>query len=298
MQVEVGGLSLEVELHGAEDAPALLLIPGMGMQLVDWPLGLVEALTDQGFCVVRYDPRDVGLSTSMDTLGRASVASAAMVRLFGLQPIAAYTLADLATEAIGLLDALGIAQAHVCGVSMGGMVAQRLALAAPQRVLSMTLMMTSSSSPWLPRPDHRVMQRMFVRPPSATDFEALVAHFVELHRLIGSPGYPESDDALHARVAEGLRRSYRPKACERQAVAVLADPDRSRELKQLDLPCAVIHGKADRLVPPAAGRDLARLLRGSVLHEIPGMGHDLPAALWPRFAAEIAAVAAQSVISW
>lgn len=114
------------------------------------------------------------------------------MRLFRLQPTAAYALGDLAAEAIGLLDALGIAQAHVCGMSMGGMVAQRLALAAPQRVLSLTLMMSSSGSPWLPRPDHRVMQRMFVRPLSATNSEGLVAHFVELHRPIGSSGYPKA----------------------------------------------------------------------------------------------------------
>lgn len=289
MQMHVGGLRLEVDLQGPADGTPLLLIQGLGMQLTDWPEGLVRMAVDAGFRVIRYDPRDIGLSTPLDHLGRTPVAGAAvtmtMGAFWGVKPRPAYTLADLADEASGLLKALGLARAVVVGMSMGGIVAQHLARLHPQQVTGLGLMMTTSGSPWLPRMDHRVAQALFAPPPSRHHFEPLVHHHLAVHRLIASPAFPEDPKALHARVAAGLRRSFRPQAVERQVVAVMADGDRSPWLKALAVPCLVVHGQADRMVPAAAGRDLARRIPGARHEEIPGLGHDLPEAPWPRFVA-------------
>lgn len=291
LAVQAGGLRLVVEQSGPADGMPLLLIPGLGMQLTDWPTGLVAQLGAAGFRVICADPRDMGLSQPMDELGRAPVHTAAITSLFGLRPKSAYSLADLAQDASHLLDALGIDSAHVCGASMGGMVAQHLAVDHPQRVRSLTLMMSTSGSPWLPRGDAQVLQQMFKHPPPRARFEALVEHFARMHRAIGSPAWPEPEEELIERVRAGLLRSYRPRALERQAVAVMADGDRSALLPLIHSPTLVIHGGADLLVPPAAGRDLARRIHGAVLDEVDGMGHDFPRALWPRFVAGLQSVA-------
>lgn len=289
--VQAGGITLAVELSGPPGGAPLLLVPGLGMQLTDWPAGLVAELGAAGFCVICADPRDLGLSQPMDDLGRAPVHATVLTQMFGLRSRVPYTLADLAQDAVHLLDALGIGRAHVCGASMGGMVAQHLAASHPQRLRSLTLMMSSSGSPWLPRGHPQVLQQMFSRPPPRAHFDELVAHFARLHRSIGSPNWPEPEQELEARVRTGLLRAYRPQALERQAVAVMADGDRSPLLRHITAPTAVIHGGADPLVPPAAGRDLAKRIQGAVLDEIPGMGHDFPEALWPRFVADLLSVA-------
>jgi pimeloyl-ACP methyl ester carboxylesterase len=199
----------------------------------------------------------------------------------------------MAADSLGVLDALGIGSAHVCGASMGGMIAQRMTLAAPERVKSLTLMMTSSGSRHLPGPSLQVRSALMSRPKEKS-LTGIVEHFVGLYRLIGSPAYPTEPDELRARFTKAVRRSYRPAGTARQMVAILADGDRSPLLAGIGVPTHVIHGAADPLVRVAAGRDLARRIPGATLDVVDGMGHDLPAALWPRFMAGIEATAARA----
>jgi pimeloyl-ACP methyl ester carboxylesterase len=292
--LQVNGVLLDVAIAGPADGQALVMIPGLGMQWIDWPARLVLALVKAGFRVILFDPRDIGLSQDMGHLGRAHLPMAAFSRMLGMRPSTPYTLGELADDVVGLLDALGLASAHVCGMSMGGMIAQRLAIHHPQRVLSLSLMMTSSGSPWLPSANPLLMQRLAVRPPSRRDPAALLAHMVGMNRLIESPAWPEAEDITVARVRAGLARSYRPHAVQRQATAVMADGDRTALLRKLRVPTQIIHGLADPLVPAAAAKDLAKQIPDARLDLIEGMVHDLPEALWPRFVQAIRCVADQA----
>ena len=292
--VQINGAELDVAIAGPASGQALVMIPGLGMQWPDWPSGLVSALVKAGFQVILFDPRDIGLSQDMEHLGRANLPTAALGRMLGMRTNTAYTLGELAEDVTGLLDALGLPSAHVCGMSMGGMVAQRLAIHHPERVLSLSLMMTSSGSPWLPSANPLLMHRLAVRPPSRRDPAALLAHMVSMNRLLESPAWPEAEAVTVARVHAGLVRSYRPHAVQRQAAAVMADGDRSALLRKLRVPTQIIHGLADQLVPAAAAKDLAKQIQGARMDLIEGMGHDLPEALWPRFVQDIRSVADQA----
>jgi len=294
MQVRANGIRLEVEDHGSPHGEPLVLIMGLGMQLVAWHEDFVQSLVARGFRVIRFDNRDAGLSHDFDHLGVPNVALEAMKHAMGLPVRSAYTLADMADDTAGLLDTLGIASAHVCGASMGGMVAQQLAVRHAPRVRSLTLMMTSSGARRLPGPSFRVRSALLSRPDDPKRFESIVAHYVSLYKLIGSPGYPSTDDWLWQRLSMSVRRSYRPRGAMRQLTAIAADGDRSRLLAQIKAPTRVLHGLADPLVPVAAGRDLAARIPGAQLDLVEGMGHDLPVALWPRFADAISAAATLS----
>jgi pimeloyl-ACP methyl ester carboxylesterase len=201
---------------------------------------------------------------------------------FGLPVRAPYALSDLAADALGVLDALGIAQAHVVGASMGGMIAQRMALAAPQRVLTLTSIMSSSGARHLPGPQPRVLQVLMSRPRDHGE-AAVLAHYVRLFQAIGSPGYPSSDEELRKRILDSVRRGgYRPAGSARQLAAIVADGTRAEELRGIRVPTLVLHGSDDPLVPPACGEDTARRIPGARFVSIPGMGHDLPPAVVER----------------
>jgi pimeloyl-ACP methyl ester carboxylesterase len=204
-----------------------------------------------------------------------------------------YTLADMADDTAGLLDAFGIASAHVCGASMGGMISQRLAERHPDRVKSLTLMMTSGGSRHLPGPSLKVRSSLISRPKVA-GIAGIVEHYVNLYGLIGSPAYPAEHDDLRQRFTRSVTRSYRPAGTARQMVAIAADGDRTPLLAGIRKPTHVIHGAADPLVPVPAGKDLAARIPGATLDVIDGMGHDLPRALWPRFVAGIAGAAGRA----
>jgi pimeloyl-ACP methyl ester carboxylesterase len=212
----------------------------------------------------------------------------------GLRVRAPYTVADMADDTAGLLDAMGIPAAHVCGASMGGMIAQQLAVRHPGRVRSLTLVMTSSGARRLPGPALKVRAALISRPADPNSAQSIVDHYMKLYRLIGSPGFPASDAYLHERLGESVRRAYRPRGTARQMVAIAADGDRSGLLAQIRVPTQIIHGQADPLVPAAAGRDLARKIAGAEIDLVPGMGHDLPTELWPRFVAGIGAAAGRA----
>jgi pimeloyl-ACP methyl ester carboxylesterase len=298
MQVSANGVHIEVDVRGPDSGEPLLMIMGLGMQLVAWPEGLVDELVAHGFRVIRFDNRDIGLSQPFDQLGVPSVPLAALLHTLRLPVKAPYQLADLARDAVGVLDALGIAKAHVCGASMGGMIAQHLGFAHGDRLKSLTLMMTSSGARSLPRESFKVRRVLMSRPrrgatPEQT-LDNILDHFVRLYGVIGSPGHTTEPQALRERIAGSVRRSFRPQAVARQLVAIAADSRRAERLPRIMAPTLVIHGEGDALIPVAAAHDLARRIPGARLEIIPGWGHDLPEALWPRLAAEIAAIAQRS----
>lgn len=293
MKVSAGGVQLEVEDHGPPNGEPLVLIMGLGMQLVAWPDGLVELLVARGFRVIRFDNRDIGLSQRFDDLGVPNLPLVAMKAALGLPVHAPYAIADLADDTAALLDALGLASAHVCGASMGGMVAQHLAARHAARVRSLTLMMTTSGARRLPQPSLRVRAALIGR-PARLDVDALVDHYVHLLHVIGSPGFPPDEAELRERLELSIRRSFRPRAVARQIAAIAADGDRSALLARVAAPTAILHGAADPLIPVAAAHDLAAKITGASVEVIPGWGHDLPRELWPRQAEVIAGVAARS----
>ena len=286
MQLSANGLAIEVDDQGPPDGVPLLMIMGLGMQLTAWPDALVRLLVARGFRVVRFDNRDAGLSEGFDASGTPSLAWALLRFMLHLPVVAPYGLADMAEDAFGVLDALGITQAHVCGASMGGMIAQHMAASRPERVSRLTLIMTTSGSRRLPQSSARVRATMLDR-RGGDDVDSAVARLVRLFSVIGSPGYPPDPAELRARLAASVRRAWRPGGVVRQIVAIAADGDRTPLLSRISSPTHIVHGGDDPLVPVAAAHDLHVRIAGSTLEIVPGMGHDLPAALWPPLARAI-----------
>lgn len=274
MQVEANGIRIEVEDSGGS-GPAVLLVMGLGMQLTAWPERLVDGLRQAGYRVFRHDNRDAGLSESFDHCGRPRMASGLLRYNLRLRVPAPYGVADMAADALGVLDALGVARAHLVGASMGGMIAQRMAIAAPRRVPSLTSIMSSSGARGLPGPRPPVVRAMLGRPRAGTR-EAVMAYYLDFFRAIGSPGFPTPPAQLRAQIEAGLRRAYHPYGALRQTLAVLADTERARELARIRCPTLVVHGRDDPFVPLACGEDTARRIPGARLQVIDGMGHDLP----------------------
>ncbi len=286
--VAANGTALEVDDQGPTSAEPVLLVMGLGMQLVAWPDELVQRLLAHGLRVIRFDNRDAGLSQGFDELGKPNLAAAGVRHLLHLPVKAPYTLADMAADTLGLIDALGLPRVHLVGASMGGMIAQHLAARHPQRVASLGLIMTTSGARELPQPGWEVRGLLMQR-PNGRDPEAVVAHFERLLRVIGSPGYPPDPLRLRERLRATVARAWRPAGTVRQLAAVVADGDRSALLPRITAPTLVIHGEADPLVPVAAGRDLARRIAGAESDFIAGMGHDLPLPLLNRIADGLAA---------
>jgi pimeloyl-ACP methyl ester carboxylesterase len=294
MQISANGISLEVEDHGSPAGEPLVLIMGLGMQLVAWHPDFVAMLVARGFRVIRFDNRDIGLSQRFDHLGVPNLALDSLRFAVGMKVKAPYTVADMADDTAALLAAMGIPSAHICGASMGGMIAQQLAVRHPQRVKSLTLIMTSSGARSLPGPSLKVRSALISRPADPKNVQSVIEHYVKLYRLIGSPDYPAPEAYLQERLGESVRRSYRPAGTARQMVAIAADGNRSPLLGQIRQPTQIIHGKADPLVPVEAGLDLGAKIAGAEIDLIPGMGHDLPTPLWPRFVAGIAGAAGRA----
>jgi len=294
MQISANGIALEVEDHGPSNGEPLVLVMGLGMQLVAWHPDFVAMLVARGFRVIRFDNRDIGLSQRFDHLGVPNLALDSLKYAVGMKVNAPYTVATMADDTAGLLDALGLSSAHICGASMGGMIAQQLAVRHPKRVRSLTLIMTSSGSRRLPGPSLKVRSALISRPKDARNVQSVIEHYVKLYKLIGSPGYPADDAYLDERLGLSVRRSYRPQGTARQMVAIAADGNRSPLLAALKVPTQIIHGQDDPLVPVAAGHDLAAKIPGAQLDVIAGMGHDLPVPLWPRFVAGISGIAGRA----
>lgn len=280
--IRANGIELAYEEFGEPDRPVILLIMGLGTQMIAWPEAFCRGLAARGYRVVRFDNRDIGLSQKMDG-GRVPhlIKMAAYSRL-NLPLEVPYRLQDMAQDAICLLDALDIDSAHIVGASMGGMIAQLIAGHFPFRVLSLTSIMSSSGRRSLPGANRNVALHM-LRRPSSTDPEALQEHAMRTWRLIGSPDYQPTDAALRDKLSQSYQRSHYPAGHARHMAAIMASGDRIKVLKKIVAPTLVIHGKADPLVPVAAGIDTARLVRGARLELFDGMGHDLPTPLLPHF---------------
>jgi pimeloyl-ACP methyl ester carboxylesterase len=272
--------SLRLDTGGVDGIP-ILLIMGLGMQLTAWPAPLVDGLNGLGHAVIRFDNRDIGLSTKRAEWGRPNLVAMALRQAIGLPVHATYTLDDMAADTVGLLDALGVARAHVLGVSMGGMIGQLLAARYRERVASFTCVMSSSGARYLPGPTGKARRALLSRPRDTHDHDAIVDHFVQVYRAIGSPGYPTPEPQLRMHIAHGVRRAHHPLGVVRQLAAIAASGDRSRLLRDIAAPTTIVHGRSDPLVPVAAAHDLARKIPGAELRIIDGMGHDLPEQLLP-----------------
>ncbi|TXS95184.1 alpha/beta hydrolase [Parahaliea maris] len=288
------GVELEYERYGNPEHETVLLIQGLGAQLVHWPMALVELLVERGFQVVRFDNRDIGLSQKLSHLpvpnGRRLLFRT-MLRLPYRPP---YRLDDMAADSVGLLDALEIDAAHIVGASMGGMIAQLVASHYPERALSLTSIMSTTGNPRLPRPTRAAAAALVAPRPDPADHEAVVARGLKLARAIGSPAYPADPEVLRQASLAVAARSYQSEGPGRQLAASLAAGDRRRHLRRLMLPVTVLHGKDDPLIRVACGVDTARNIPGAELRVIPGMGHDFPEALMPEFADAIEAAARRS----
>ena len=285
--LNANGIRIAFETTGSARGVPLLLIHGLGMQLTAWPDAFVDGLAEQGFYVIRFDNRDCGLSTKFDAAGTPNLALAWLKTRLRLPLRPAYQLDDMAQDALAVLSALGVARAHVVGVSMGGMIAQLLAAHHGHRVLTLTSIMSSSGRRGLPGPTRAVRRAMLRRPADAASVDSVLDNAVKVWRAIGSPAYPTADAALRRRVLRALRRSNCPSGAARQMVAIAAAPDRTALLAQLTMPTLVIHGAADPLVPVACGVDVADHVPGARLEIIEGMGHDLPDQLVERLLALI-----------
>jgi pimeloyl-ACP methyl ester carboxylesterase len=274
--VRSNGIELEYESLGGPDDPPLVLIMGLGAQLIDWPDEFCDQLAGQGFRVIRFDNRDAGLSTGFDELGPPDLAAV----LSGDRSAAPYRLADMAEDTAGLLDALGIASAHIAGASLGGMVAQQLIVDHPDRVrsLSSIMSMTGDHSVGRPTPEAAAV---LGRPPVASRADA-IANAVAGSRVIGSPGFPVDDAERLRRATSKYDRAYRPFGTLRQYAAAAASPDRTAALRGVTVPTVVIHGDSDPLIDVSGGRATAAAVPGAELVIVPGMGHDLPRDAWPE----------------
>lgn len=279
------GIDIAYETSGNPDGPPVLLVMGLGMQLVSWPAEFVQGLEQQGCFVIRFDNRDSGLSTKFDLAGVPNLPLSYVKSLVGWPLRSAYLLSDMAADACCLLGALRIGQAHVIGVSMGGMIAQIFAARYPERTLSLASIMSSSGRRGLPGPTRAARRALMQPAPAAAQRERLIEHMTQTFRVIGSPAFPIPEKMLRERIARSIDRSLCPGGVARQLVAIAASGDRSPLLEQIVRPSLVIHGAQDPLVPVACGIDTARRIAGAVLHVIDGMGHDLPPQLIPRLLA-------------
>ena len=296
-QVNANGLTLEYESLGSESDPALILIMGLGAQLVRWPLPLCEKLVAEGFRVIRFDNRDIGLSTKLRDQPVPSLATLMAQRMAGLPMKVPYTLADMARDTVGLMDALHVRQAHLVGTSMGGMIAQIVAADCPHRVLSLTSIMSTSGNRALPLPTPAASAIVMSRAPHPSCLEAYVQHGLRAMRVLGSPAAEWDEQRVRDRLISEANRSYYPDGFARQMAAVVASGDRRASLRHIKAPTMVVHGAEDPLVPLACGRDTAANIADAEFRIVPGMGHDLPPMFYDTLVDAIASVAKRASIA-
>lgn len=282
MQIVANGITLDYETHGAEEAPPLILVRGLGSQLIHWPDALIAALTGAGYRVIRFDNRDVGRSQRCPAPGVTGEADDILrAAKAGALPPPAYSLGDMARDVTGLMDALGIDRAHVLGISMGGAILQLLTLHHADRLLSATIVMTACRSLGGAKSGLAELDSLLARPLTR---EAYIESWVEEHRVNGSPGFPMPEADIRDEAARAWARGYDAAGINRQLLATAAEPPRCAALREVALPCLVIHGAEDALIPPEAGREIAANIPGADYVEIPGMGHIITPALAPHFA--------------
>jgi pimeloyl-ACP methyl ester carboxylesterase len=295
-QVEANDITIAYERFGPTDRETMLLIMGTGAQLTSWPLELVAELVDRGYHVIRYDNRDVGLSTHFDDAGLPDWEAISAALEAGEPVPLPYTIEDMAQDAVALLDALGIEKAHLVGASMGGSIAQLVAADYPERTLSLTSIMADSGNPALPlMGDPEALESIPPRPP-ADDLDAYIEYRVKVLQALGSPGYPTEEQTLREWVVRDVERAYdQAGEMRHEAVSLIAHyGDRLTKLKTIQAPTVVVHGTDDPLVPLVSGEDTAANIPNAELRVIPGLGHDIPAELVPEFADAITAAASRA----
>ena len=293
--IRANNIDIYYEENGPADAPVILLVMGLGAQMIAWPDEFIHGLVSKGYRVIHYDNRDVGLSQWMDGAKTPNLAWTMLKARFGLPVRVPYTLTDMAADGIGLLDALGIDKAHVAGASMGGMIVQLMAANHRERLLSMTSIMSSSGKPGLPGARADIQKSFMVkRPPDASREEA-VAFGTELVRSFSYPDPARPENAHAEMTAKAFDRGYYPVGTRRQLLAIIADGSRVERLKKITTPTLVVHGGADPLVPKEGSEDIARHIPGARLEIIDEMAHDLPPSQVGRMVDLIAGHAKQAV---
>jgi pimeloyl-ACP methyl ester carboxylesterase len=284
----VGDVDIAYETFGDPSRPALLLVMGLATQMIAWHEDFCDELAGRGFHVIRFDNRDVGRSSALRDLPVPTLRQLATRS----KRAAAYTLSDMAADAVGLLDHLGIERAHVAGASMGGMIAQTIAIDHPERMLSLCSIMSNTGARWSGQPKLATYRVLLGKPPE--DRDRFVEHVVKTYRVIGSPGFDRDEDHLRDLARRSYDRGRNPAGSGRQLAAIIASGDRTQRLRALSVPTVIIHGTKDRLVSPSGGRATAKAVPGARLVEIEGMGHDLPREAWPRIIGAIAENAARA----
>ncbi len=286
--VSANGIDIAYETFGEQGNPAIVLIMGLGTQMIGWPDPLCEALAASGHFVVRFDNRDVGESTHL-----SEVIAPSLIDVLLRRTKPPYTVDDMADDAAGLLAALGLDSAHIVGASMGGFIAQAFALRHPRRMRSLTLIMTSTGSRWVGQPKPALFTRLTRRRVTADRSDAQ-ANAVETFRIIGSKGYAFDEEYLSDLAGKSYDRGHDPGGYLRQLAAIAAQPDRSAGLRNLRVPTLVIHGLHDPLVATSGGLAVAKNMRNAKFVGYSGMGHDLPRELWPDFVQDISTLAARA----
>ncbi len=290
--VKANGIQIEYDTFGDRSCPALLLIAGNGVQLNFWNTQFCELLAKFGFFVIRFDNRDSGLSTKFDEAGSPDFSAAIKALMEGNPVKSTYSLDDMADDAVGLLIALGIEKAHICGASMGGMIAQVMAYRHPEHVRSLTSIMSMTGNPDLPQGNPDALAAVMATPPEKRG--AYIEHTMNVWRKIWSPGFPFEEERARMFIEESYDRSYYPQGAVRQNIAILASGDRRSLLLSLKIPTLVIHGQDDPLIPVEAGKDTARVIPGASLLIINGMGHDMPKGAWAEIVDAISKHAVQA----
>jgi pimeloyl-ACP methyl ester carboxylesterase len=285
---KVGEIEIAYETFGDPANPAVLLVMGLATQMIAWHEDFCAELASRGFHVIRFDNRDVGRSTALRHLPAPTIRQLALRS----KKAAGYTLSDMAADAVGLLDQLGIERAHIVGASMGGMIAQTIAIEHPQRVLSLCSIMSNTGSRLAGQPKLATYRVLLAVPPA--DREQFIEHVLKMYRVIGSPGFDRDEDDLREIAGRSYDRGRNPAGSGRQLAAIISSGDRTEGLRGVRVPTVVIHGTRDPLVRPSGGRATARAVPGARLVKIEGMGHDLPRQAWPRIIDAIAENAARA----
>ncbi len=284
-QIHANGIQLEFDTFGDKTNTPLLLVMGLGAQMTAWDEDFCDLLASKGHYVIRYDNRDVGLSSRFDDAGLPDMEKLVMDRMAGKTPAIAYTLDDMANDGIGLMDALGIGQAHICGASLGGMVVQTMAINHPERVLSVTSIMSTTGNPELPPATPEA--RAALTAPRVNSREAAAERSLEASKVIGSPGFPRDEARIVRKALESFDRAFYPDGVARQMAAAMLHGDRRPGLNKLTIPALVIHGRDDPLIPLTGGLDTHQNIPNAGLLVIDGMGHDLPLGAWDQIVNEI-----------
>jgi pimeloyl-ACP methyl ester carboxylesterase len=278
-KVKANGIEIEYDTIGNPASPALLLIMGLGGQLIHWDRDFCRQLADKGLFVIRYDNRDTGLSTKFEAAGVPDMSAIIQALMQGQSIDTPYSVNDMADDAAGLLDALDIKKAHICGCSMGGMIAQSFAIRYPQRVLSLISIYSTTGNPALPPPQAEGMEALMTPPP--TERQAYIEYNVKTMKALAGSGFAFDEQFIRSISARAFDRAFYPQGVARQMAAVMVQENRKAALASVTVPTLVIHGTADPLLPPEHGRDTADAIPGAQLKLIEGMGHDLPETKGP-----------------